>query len=85
MTKNKAKNEGIGSLLGYLDERINGYYQKNNVWPGKIILSKESRDKIFAELLLEPTMDLCWFDKKDNYRGIKIEIKEGTFIELKGE
>ena len=81
MMKNKAKNEGMGNLLSYLDQKLNAYYQKNNSWPGKIILSKETRDKIYAELQLEPDLSLCWIDKKDNYRGIKIEIKPNIFIE----
>jgi hypothetical protein len=83
MTKNKAKNEGMGTLLGYLDEKLNSYYQKNNLWPGKIIMSKEAKDKIFAELDLTGIKDNnSWYDTKDNYRGISIEIKDIDFLKL---
>jgi hypothetical protein len=82
MTKKQGKNRGIESLLGYLDEQINGYYQKTGNYPIKLIISKETRDKIFAELNLEPTLDNCWFNKKDNYRNIKIEISNIEQIKL---
>lgn len=78
--------EGIeqDKLLTYLDHLINDYYQNNNVWPGKIILSQETKDKIFEALDLE-TLDNSWKDKRDNYKGIPIEIKKDiTLIELKG-
>jgi len=82
MTKNKAGNEGIGSLLGYLDKQINGYYQKIRNYPKKIIMSPGSKEKLFTELLLEPDLTLSWFDKQDNYRGIKIEISNIEEIKL---
>ena len=88
MTKNKAKNKSIGTLIGYLEEEIERFKKKNNSWPGKIILNKETKDKLFTELELEPSMNTekCWKDKKElNYRGIPIEIKEDVYIELKGE
>jgi hypothetical protein len=70
-------------LLDYLDEMINGYYQKNNTYPTRIIMNKETKDKIFIELGLEPEIDNSWKDSKDNYRGIEIEIKKDiAFIEL---
>ena len=70
------------SILELLDEKINGYYQKNNNYPNLIIMSKEVKDKIFAQLELEPEMNNSWRDTKNNYRGINIEIKENSFIEL---
>jgi len=83
MTKNKAKNKDIESLLGYLDEKINGYYQKTGSYPKKIIMSPGGgRTKLFSELELEPTMDNSWKDKQDNYRGIKIEISNIEEIKL---
>jgi hypothetical protein len=84
MTKNKAKTT---TILTILDEKLNCYYQKNNLWPGKIIMSKEVKDKIFSELdlFLEAEENCSWENSKDNYRGIPIEIKPDTFIELKGE
>jgi len=85
MTKIKAGNKGIGTILDYLDDSINGFYQKNNNYPKLILMSKETKDKLFTELELEPIMDNSWFDTKNNYRGIPIEIKKNIFIELKGE
>lgn len=70
------------NILKLLDSQINGYYQNKKDYPSKITMSKETKDKIFKELELEPIMDLSWNDKKNNYRGIEIEIKENTFIEL---
>ena len=75
MMKSKAKNDSIGTLLGYLDNQIELFRQKNNNYPSKIIMNKETRDKIFAEL--DATMiDIkgSWRDYGNNYRGIKIEI-----------
>ena len=82
MTKNKAKNRGIESLLGYLDKEINAYYQKTGNYPSKIILSVPGLRKIFSELELEPTLDNSWKDKQDNYRGIKIEISNIEELKL---
>jgi len=75
MMKSKAKNDSIGTLLGYLDNQIELFRQKNNNYPSKIIMNKETRDKIFTEL--DATMiDIkgSWRDYGNNYRGIKIEI-----------
>jgi len=85
MTKNKAKNKDIGTLIDYLEEEIERFKKKNNSWPGKIILNKETKDKLFTELELEPNIQGSWFDRKDNFRGIPIEIKKDVYIELKGE
>jgi hypothetical protein len=82
MTKNKAKNRSMGGLLGYLDQQINGYYKKTGNYPKKIIMSPGSKEKLFSELELEPTMDNSWKDKQDNYRGIKIEISNIEEIKL---
>ena len=83
MNKNKVKNKGIGTLLGYLDREIEIFRQKNNDYPIKIIMSKETKDNIFTELdNHSPTIDMCWKDKKDNYRGIKIEIRDVDFLKL---
>jgi len=82
MTKNKAKNRGIDSLLDYLDQQINGYYQKTGNYPQKIILSNLGHAKLFSELELEPILDNCWKNKKDNYKGILIEISNIEQINL---
>jgi hypothetical protein len=74
------------NILNYLDNEIEKFRQANNDYPKLILMSKETKDKLFAELELEPIMDNCWFDTKNNYRGIPIEIKKDIFIELiKGE
>jgi hypothetical protein len=82
MTKNKTKKGGIGSLLGYLDNQIELFRQKNNNYPFKIIMNKETRDKIFTELENDIDISLSWKDKKNNYRGIKIEISNIEQIKL---
>ena len=85
MTKNKAKNEGMGTLLSYLDDEIEKFNQRTNIYPKIIFMSKETKTKLFAELNLINEMNDNWYDRKDNYRGILIEIKQDVFIELKGE
>jgi hypothetical protein len=79
--------EGIGktNLLDHLDQKINGYYEKKEEYPKAILMSKDTKDKLFIELKeTPPDIDNCWIDKRDNYRGLKIEIKEDIFIELRG-
>jgi len=71
-------------ILKYLDNQLEIFNRKNNCYPSKIIMNKETKDKLFAELLLEPTLDNCWFDKKDNYRNILIEIRDIDFLKLEG-
>jgi hypothetical protein len=73
------------NLLNYLDQEIELYRQKNNNYPKKIIMSKETKDKLFAELGNDVDISLSWTNKKDNYRGIPVEIKKDIFLELKGE
>ena len=70
------------SILNFLDEKINGYYQNRKDYPSVIYMSKDANDKVFAELAAGTELTLSWYDKKDNYRGIPIKIKEETFIEL---
>jgi len=82
MTKNKAGKGSMGVFLEYLDNQLEIYKQRNNNYPNKIIMSKKTKDKLFAELELEPTMDNSWVDKQDNYRGIKIEISNIEQIKL---
>ena len=71
------------TILEALDQKINGYYELNNNYPTLILMSKEIKDKVFEALEIEPKIDLCWTSKKDNYRGIEIQIKKDTFLELK--
>jgi spore coat polysaccharide biosynthesis protein SpsF (cytidylyltransferase family) len=70
------------NILNLLDEKINGYFQKNNDYPAEIIMDKGTKDKIFEELNLI-ALDNSWKEKNDNYKGIKIVIKKGIFLELK--
>jgi preprotein translocase subunit Sec63 len=73
----------MGILLDYLDREIELFRQKNNDYPNLILMNKETKDKIFAELDLTGIKNNnSWYDIKDNYRGIKIKIKEDTFIKL---
>jgi hypothetical protein len=81
LTKNKAKNRDIVTFLEYLDQQINGYYQKTGNNPTKIILSASGRKKLFSELELE-TLDNSWRNKKDNYRGIKIQTSNIEELKL---
>lgn len=69
-------------ILKYIDKELENFMQRTGIYPKKIIISKETKDKIFAEL--EPTIDNCWKGKKTNYRGMEIKIEKDIFIELKG-
>jgi hypothetical protein len=72
------------TILTLLDNKIETFRQNKGDYSLKIIMSKETKDKIFAELKKSsPIIENCWIDKNDNYRGLPIEIKEGIFIELK--
>jgi hypothetical protein len=71
------------NILNYLDNQLEIFKQKNNNYPTLIIMNKEMKDKIFAELFKFSDLSLCWADKKDNYKGIKIKIKKDTQLELK--
>jgi hypothetical protein len=82
--KSKIKgNSQDKSLLLYLDDRIEKFYQANKNYPATIILSKEANDKIFEELALETDLSNSWYDKKDNYKNIKFSIQKVEGIELK--
>jgi hypothetical protein len=70
------------NILAYLDSQIETFKVIKDKYPSKILMSKEVKDKIFAELNLISAMDLSWKEKQDNYRGIEILIKENIFIEL---
>lgn len=70
------------SILKLLDEKIMIYFEKTETIPNKILMSQETKDKIFEELELTLEMDRSWKENKDNYKGIKIEIKKDTLIEL---
>jgi hypothetical protein len=72
-------------ILAYLDNEIEKYREKNNNYPGRIIINKNFKDKIFEALNLEPILDGNWYDKKDNYRGIELVIKEIEEIKLEGD
>jgi len=76
--------EGIrqDKLLDYLDNQIELFRQKNNDYPKLILMSKETKDKLFTELELEPVLNNCWYDKKDNYKNIPIEIRDIDFLKL---
>ena len=82
MTKNKAKNGGMGTLLEYLDREINGFYQKTGNYPKKIIMSPGSKEKLFSELELGTDLSNSWKDTQNNYRGIKIKISNIEEIKL---
>ena len=71
------------NILNYLDNQLEMFKQNNNTYPELIIMNKETKDKVFAELLTISDLSLCWADKKDNYKGIKIKIKKDTQLELK--
>lgn len=61
--------------LDYIDNFIQKEYNKTGDYPASLELSKESIDKMKEELLLEPTLDNCWFSFfPKNYRGIQIKI-----------
>lgn len=70
------------NILNYLDNQINIFRLKNNNYPKVILMKKEIKDKIFEALDNDVVMDLCWKDRKDNYRGILIEIRDIDFLKL---
>jgi hypothetical protein len=82
MTKNKAGNEGIGDILGYLDREIETFRQNTGNYPNLILISKETKNKLFTELEKENFITNSWKDSRDNYRGIKIEIRDIDFLKL---
>ena len=71
-------------ILKYLDDTINGYYQKNKTYPLSIKMNKTTKDKVFEELALEVDLSLSWADSKNNYKGIPIKITNIKFIKLGG-
>ena len=79
------------NILNYLDNQIEIFRQKNNNYPKIILMSLNSKNKIFESLeselkFLKNKKDNSWYNTKDNYRGIPIKIKKDVrFIELKGE
>lgn len=69
------------NILAYLDNKIEKFRENTGSYPTKIIMSKDTQKKIFKELIIE--VENCWINFKNNYRGIKIELKKDIFIELK--
>lgn len=64
------------TLAQYLDELINVFYNTQKKYPGKILMSLASYDKLI-EVCKEQDLSNSWFDfKVKNYKGIPIEIKE---------
>jgi hypothetical protein len=72
------------NILALLDKQIEGFLQSKGDYPSKLLMKKETKDKLFAELEKEPEMTDSWYDRKDNYRGFLIEIKDIDFIKLGG-
>lgn len=71
-------------ILQYLDEEIEKFRIRTGEYPTKIILSQKIKDKIFIELKTgRPSMDNCWTDSEDNYRGIIFKITNMEHIKLK--
>jgi len=72
------------NLLNYLDTEIEKFRQTNNDYPKLILMSKETKDKLIAEINKDKELEEngSWENKKDNYKGISIKIKQNTFIEL---
>lgn len=69
-------------VLDYLDREIEYFKQKNNNYPAKIIMNKETKDKLFAEIEKENFITNSWKDRQDNYRGILIETSQEEQIKL---
>ena len=73
------------NILNYLDNEIEKFRQTNDDYPKLILMSKETKDKLIAEINKdkEPEENGSWQSLPDNYKGIPIKIKKGIFIELK--
>ena len=72
------------NILIYLDNQIETFRQKKGDYPTKITLNKVTYDQIFSEIDSAPTEFEGWAFKKDNYRGIPLEIRDISFIKLEG-
>ena len=73
-------------LLNYLDNQIELFWQKNEDYPKEILMNKETKSKLWAELKdgKEKKENNSWQNQKNNYRGIPVKIKKDVFLELKG-
>jgi len=73
------------NILNYLDNEIEKFRQTNDDYPKLILMSKETKDKLIAEIKKdkEPEENGSWQNLPDNYKGISIKIKQGIFIEIK--
>lgn len=70
------------NILVYLDNQIEIYYKSKEDYPSKIIMNKETNDKMKEELN-KLDLSLSWKELKiNNYRGILIKIKNIEFIRL---
>jgi len=73
------------NILNYLDNEIEKFRQTNDDYPKLILMSKETKDKLIAEINKDKELEEngSWQNITDNYKGISIKIKQGIFIELK--
>lgn len=69
------------NILDYLDNLLETHYKNNQTYPQKIVLPKDTYDKIFEELGKDSmNYDKCWAEKEDNYRGIHLKIDDNMEI-----
>jgi len=74
------------NILNYLDNEIEKFRQTNDDYPKLILMSKETKDKLIAEINKDKELEEngSWQNHKIfNYKGIPVKIKKDIFIELK--
>jgi len=73
------------NILNYLDNEIEKFRQTNNDYPKSILMSKETKDKLIAEINKdkEPEENGSWQNHKIfNYKGIPVKINKNIFLKL---
>ena len=72
------------NILNYLDDKIEKFRQTNNDYPKLILMNKETKDKLIAEIEKnkEPKENGSWQNIKNNYKGIPVKISKIQFLKL---
>ena len=72
------------NLLTYLDIEIENFRINKGDYPKLILMNKETKDKLLAELELEKEAQEngSWENIKNNYKGIPVKISKIQFLKL---
>jgi hypothetical protein len=69
----------MNNLLTYTDNIIEAFIKQNKAYPNIILMNNDTNKKFMKQYKESLRLDIlgCIIaDKEDNYKGIKIEIKE---------